>query len=324
MPVLLLSRFDPDVKFALTAGLSSLGSPHFVVVAGLAELFSGAISMGVGGYLSTKAERDNYRYLLRQTRQRVETSCSAALEREVFNILAPYGVSSADCQRLVHSLENAEKAGHDSGESDRGLTQFLLKFGTGVETISAWRLYASALTIGISYFVGGLIPMVSNAVGSRLISDTIFHRFINHQSALYIDWYHGFCTVSFRCYKGSFDWISKRMAVACSFCSSNSGSRHSCGWFSLWYCACFRQRRSRVMRAVLCLGKSKKSIAKYLITYNFDNIIRYVCSFSCDALSSAVADMVGHIVTGFHPHQALPANRDSQRSLCGRHHCSMY
>lgn len=147
-------------KFALTAGLSSLGSPHFVVVAGLAELFSGAISMGVGGYLSTKAERDNYRYLLRQTRQRVETSCSTALQQEVFNILAPYGVSSADCQRLVQSLENAEKAGSDSGDHDKGLTQFLLKFGTGVETISSWRLYASALTIGISYFIGGLIPMV--------------------------------------------------------------------------------------------------------------------------------------------------------------------
>jgi len=159
-------RFDyPQIplltpKFALTAGLSSLGSPHFVVVAGLAELFSGAISMGVGGYLSTKAERDNYRYLLQQTRQRVETSCSTALQKEVFNILAPYGVSSTDCKSLVQSLENAERAGSDAGDHDKGLTQFLLKFGTGVETISIWRLYASALTIGVSYFVGGLIPMV--------------------------------------------------------------------------------------------------------------------------------------------------------------------
>src|SRR5271154_3350487 len=154
-------------KFALTAGLSSLGSPHFVVVAGLAELFSGAISMGVGGYLSTKAERDNYRYLLRQTRQRVETSCSKALEQEVFEILAPYGVSSTDCKRLVQSLEIAEKAGSDTGHADKGLTQFLLKFGTGAETISTWRLYASALTIGVSYFIGGLIPMVASSLAFR-------------------------------------------------------------------------------------------------------------------------------------------------------------
>lgn len=39
------------VPFGLTAGLSSLGSSRLVVVGGLAELVSGAISMGVGGYL---------------------------------------------------------------------------------------------------------------------------------------------------------------------------------------------------------------------------------------------------------------------------------
>ena len=38
------------VPFALTAGLSSLGSPRLVVTAGLAELCAGAISMGLGGY----------------------------------------------------------------------------------------------------------------------------------------------------------------------------------------------------------------------------------------------------------------------------------
>ncbi|PHH71988.1 hypothetical protein CDD80_4844 [Ophiocordyceps camponoti-rufipedis] len=40
------------VPFALTAGLSSLGSAHTVVYAGLAELCAGSISMGIGGYLS--------------------------------------------------------------------------------------------------------------------------------------------------------------------------------------------------------------------------------------------------------------------------------
>lgn len=34
------------VPFALTAGLSSLGSTHLVVIGGLAELFSGAILLG--------------------------------------------------------------------------------------------------------------------------------------------------------------------------------------------------------------------------------------------------------------------------------------
>lgn len=58
------------VPFALTAGLSSLGSSKLVVTAGIAELVSGALSMGVGGYLSAQAERDHYRYLKKQTRVR--------------------------------------------------------------------------------------------------------------------------------------------------------------------------------------------------------------------------------------------------------------
>ncbi|EEB88544.1 hypothetical protein MPER_13562, partial [Moniliophthora perniciosa FA553] len=51
------------VPFALTAGLSSLGTSRIVVLGGVAELIAGAISMGIGGFLASQAERDHYRYL---------------------------------------------------------------------------------------------------------------------------------------------------------------------------------------------------------------------------------------------------------------------
>jgi vacuolar iron transporter family protein len=44
------------VPFALTAGLSALGSTKVVIYGGLAELIAGAISMGLGGYLGAKSE----------------------------------------------------------------------------------------------------------------------------------------------------------------------------------------------------------------------------------------------------------------------------
>jgi len=44
------------VPFALTAGLSALGSSKVVVYGGLAELIAGAISMGLGGYLGAQSE----------------------------------------------------------------------------------------------------------------------------------------------------------------------------------------------------------------------------------------------------------------------------
>lgn len=49
------------VPFALTAGLSSLGSSSLVVTGGLAELCAGAISMGLGGY------RKCYRHTIPQS-----------------------------------------------------------------------------------------------------------------------------------------------------------------------------------------------------------------------------------------------------------------
>lgn len=45
------------VPFALTAGLSAMGSTKVVVYGGLAELIAGGISMGLGGYLGAKSER---------------------------------------------------------------------------------------------------------------------------------------------------------------------------------------------------------------------------------------------------------------------------
>ncbi len=41
------------VPFALTAGLSSLGNSKLVITGGMAELVSGAISMGLGGLFSS-------------------------------------------------------------------------------------------------------------------------------------------------------------------------------------------------------------------------------------------------------------------------------
>lgn len=43
--------------WSLQAGLAAVGDAKLVVIGGIAELISGSISMGVGGYLSAQAER---------------------------------------------------------------------------------------------------------------------------------------------------------------------------------------------------------------------------------------------------------------------------
>ncbi|KAJ7121093.1 membrane fraction protein [Mycena epipterygia] len=163
------------VPFALTAGLSSLGESRLVVLGGVAELIAGAISMGIGGFLASQAERDHYRFLRTTTAARVVRSCDGEMEREVAEVLAPIGVDERTCRAVARCLREAEipsassnpVTAHDleSNESLRwskevGLTPFLLKFGAGLEEVPTSRLYISAFTIGAGYLIGGIIPLI--------------------------------------------------------------------------------------------------------------------------------------------------------------------
>ena len=181
------------VPFALAAGLSSLGESRIVALGGVAELFAGAISMGIGGFLASQAERDHYRYLQHHTAQRVHHICAGEMEREVAEVLGPVGVDEQTCRAVAQSLWSAEEA-EDSFPSETaadeenvkliskkevGLTAFLLKLGQGMgkdhiiiindskltdigikEEIPNKRMYISAFTIGMGYLFGGIIPLL--------------------------------------------------------------------------------------------------------------------------------------------------------------------
>jgi VIT1/CCC1 family predicted Fe2+/Mn2+ transporter len=163
------------------------------------QLISGAISMGVGGYLASEAERDHFKYLQKTTKERVARSCSGEMEREVHEVLGPMGLDESISRTVAEALLRAESEADecidrtaepaeestarwllrclgrqpkqiDGGNhqlrwaEDIGITPFLLKFGEGLEEVPESRLYISALTIGLSYFIGGLVPMVRSAV----------------------------------------------------------------------------------------------------------------------------------------------------------------
>ncbi|KAJ6624740.1 VIT family-domain-containing protein [Mycena sp. CBHHK59/15] len=150
------------VPFALTAGLSSLGESHLVVLGG--------------------AERDHYRFLRAATSARVVRSCDGEMEREVADVLAPIGVDEATCRAVARCLRAAELPSASANSSSTtlnarpsdlessteslrwsnevGLTPFLLKFGAGLEEVPTRRLYVSAVTIGAGYLLGGLIPLL--------------------------------------------------------------------------------------------------------------------------------------------------------------------
>ncbi|KAI6145262.1 Ccc1 family [Pisolithus tinctorius] len=158
------------VPFALTAGLSSLGESRLVVLGGMAELIAGAISMGIGGFLASQAERDHYQFLKRRISARVQRSCDDDIEREVYAILGPAGIDERTAQAVTNSLRAVESEGSEgpvdeerqqlTWKDDVRLTTFLLQFGEGLKEIPAERPYLSAITIGLGYLIGGIIPLV--------------------------------------------------------------------------------------------------------------------------------------------------------------------
>lgn len=147
------------------------------MIAGLAELCAGAVSMGLGGFLSAQAEGEHYSHTERSTEERVSRSCEGELSSEVLEILQPYGVPRELAEQVAHSLQDAEAKkqqqrlqakqvkGNVSGFAEeelanRGLTPFLLRLGQGLEPVSPTRSLRSAINIGFSYAIGGLIPLL--------------------------------------------------------------------------------------------------------------------------------------------------------------------
>ena len=66
---------------AFVAGVSaSLATRRLVLIAGLAEMFAGAVSMGLGAFLGTRAERDWYER--ERKREEMEVAKIPHLERE--------------------------------------------------------------------------------------------------------------------------------------------------------------------------------------------------------------------------------------------------
>ncbi|KAI8639543.1 Ccc1 family [Parasitella parasitica] len=137
------------VPFALAAGLSSLGSSKIVIYGGAAELVSGAISMGLGGYLAARSEIDHYR-TERQREEREVEECPQDEEDEIVDILEPYGLDRETIQPLIERLKR----------DPQKFVDFMMKFELNLEMPDPRRSWISALTIGLSYFIGGLIPLL--------------------------------------------------------------------------------------------------------------------------------------------------------------------
>jgi VIT1/CCC1 family predicted Fe2+/Mn2+ transporter len=138
------------VPFALAAGLSAVTtSTSVIVTAGLAEIAAGAIAMGLGGYLAARTDQEHY--AAEQSREAYEVKYLPQLEvDEVTGILRDYGLDGDNLQRVVAAITQEPKRWVD----------FMMRFELGLEKPDPKRAPISAATIGASYIVGGLVPLL--------------------------------------------------------------------------------------------------------------------------------------------------------------------
>ena len=137
------------VPFALAAGLSgAVASSSLVVTAGIAEIVAGSIAMGLGGYLAGRTEADHYDSERRREVAEVETVPEREKE-EVRDVFAGMGLSPALQTAIADELaKNKDK-----------WVDFMMKYELGLDEPDPNRATKSAFTIGLSYVVGGLIPL---------------------------------------------------------------------------------------------------------------------------------------------------------------------
>jgi VIT1/CCC1 family predicted Fe2+/Mn2+ transporter len=148
------------VPFALAAGLSgAVAASGLVVTAGLAEIAAGSIAMGLGGFLAAQSEAEHY--ASERVREEREVREIPQMEqREVEQILHSYGLSENSTATVAKALAARPKPWVD----------FMMRFELGLEQPDPRRGARSAVTIGGSYAIGGLVPLLPYMLMARAAS----------------------------------------------------------------------------------------------------------------------------------------------------------
>jgi len=137
------------VPFALAAGISgAVAGSGVVVTAGVAEIVAGSIAMGLGGYLAAQGEAEHYNSELVREEQEIIEKPQAEME-EVAELFREYGLTEQHYGSLIDGLKGNPLAWRD----------FMMRFELGLQKPDSRRAGQSALTIGGSYILGGLVPL---------------------------------------------------------------------------------------------------------------------------------------------------------------------
>jgi VIT1/CCC1 family predicted Fe2+/Mn2+ transporter len=128
---------------------SATANNRLVLLAGLVEMFAGAMSMAAGAYLSGKAEVEVYQREIEEERRRFAMEPYLASE-ELLKAMTDEGLSREKAYHIVKLIHTGEES---------FLNTFQEKV-LGLASVDPHTPIASALVIGVWFALGAAVPLL--------------------------------------------------------------------------------------------------------------------------------------------------------------------
>lgn len=134
----------------VSAVAGGTGSSKAVIVAGIAEAFAGALSMGAGEFISGRSEAQVQQTEVNKELEEIRRQPEYEL-REMAQLLEHEGISPEDAARIADTLRRYPRSYHK--------TMVEKELGLSMEPRTVQ--IPEALTMGISYVVGSIFPLIA-------------------------------------------------------------------------------------------------------------------------------------------------------------------
>ena len=134
----------------VSAVAGGTGDTRAVIVAGLAEAFAGALSMGAGEFISGRSEAQVQRTEVLKELQEMRENPAFEL-REMAHLLRHEGISAADAETMAALLAKYPNAYHKT----------MVEKELGLQVDPDTVRIPEALTMGVSYIIGSIFPLTA-------------------------------------------------------------------------------------------------------------------------------------------------------------------
>ena len=149
-----------EVIFGLNDGLittlgflagvtGSIVDGHIIILAALAEMVAGAISMSSGAYISSKSQREFFQKEIEREKSEIEEDPDHE-KAEIREIYAERGFSDEEIDILVRRI---------TADKEQWL-RFMLREELGLGNEVLENPYKIGITMGLSFLAGSVVPML--------------------------------------------------------------------------------------------------------------------------------------------------------------------